>query len=73
MYGFYGGNDARVTATTTKSAVLMKQAGKAYEPVVYVGAGLGFLRSGEQPYAGEPNKKARDAAWQRIKQILGNI
>ncbi len=71
VFGFYGGNDARVNATIPKSAELMKAAGKRYEPVTYEGAGHGFLRAGEAPDASEANRKARDAAWKRIREILG--
>jgi carboxymethylenebutenolidase len=71
VYGFYGGNDNRVTSTVEESAKLMKEAGKTYEPITYEGAGHGFMRSGEQPDAQEANKKARDAAWKRVLEILG--
>ncbi len=84
VYGFYGGNDARVTSTTDKSAELMKAAGKTYERNIYEGAGHGFMRAGDAPppdagaekksldaYAA--NKKARDAAWVRIKEVLGKL
>jgi carboxymethylenebutenolidase len=73
VYGFYGGNDARVTATVPKSKELMKTAGKDYEPVVYEGAGHGFMRMGEEPGASPANKKARDEAWQRWKQLLKKL
>jgi carboxymethylenebutenolidase len=73
VYGFYGGNDARVTATVSKSAALMKQAEKRYEPVTYEGAGHGFMRAGEAPDASAENKKARDEAWQRWREILKGI
>jgi carboxymethylenebutenolidase len=70
VYGFYGGNDARVTSTVEKSSEMMKKAGKTYEPVTYEGAGHGFMRAGEAPDANEPNKKAREAAWKRWKELL---
>ncbi|MBI5385240.1 MAG: dienelactone hydrolase family protein [Verrucomicrobia bacterium] len=70
VFGFYGGNDARVNATIPKSTELMKKAGKTYEPVTYDGAGHGFMRAGEAPDANEANKKARDQAWQRWKTLL---
>lgn len=70
VYGFYGGNDARVDATIPKTAELMKQAGKTYEPVSYEGAGHGFMRSGEQPDAAPANKKAHDEAWERWLALL---
>jgi carboxymethylenebutenolidase len=73
VYGFYGGNDARVTATVPASTALMSQAGKIYEPVIYEGAGHGFMRTGEAPDATEPDKKARDAAWQRWKDLLQKL
>lgn len=80
VYGFYGGSDARVDATIPKSQELMKEAGKTYDPVTYEGAGHGFMRAGEDPTAPEAtpeqkamkeaNKKARDQAWARWKEIL---
>jgi len=73
VYGFYGGNDARVNATIPKSTDLMKVAGKTYEPVTYEGAGHGFLRAGEAPDAGSANKTARDAAWTRWKELLKKL
>jgi carboxymethylenebutenolidase len=73
VYGFYGGNDARVDATIPASAALMKQARKTYAPVTYEGAGHGFMRAGEAPDASEANKKARDDAWKRWKELLKKI
>ena len=55
VYGFYGGNDARVNATIPKSEELMKKAGKTYEPVTYEGAGHGFMRAGDAPDASPAN------------------
>lgn len=73
VYGFYGSNDARVNATIPASTELMKKAGKTYEPVIYEGAGHGFLRAGEAPDASPPNSKARDEAWKRINEILSKL
>ena len=73
VYGFYGGNDARVDATIPESKELMKKAGKSYEPVVYKGAGHGFMRAGEAPNASPANKEACDEAWQRWKKLLRQI
>jgi carboxymethylenebutenolidase len=74
IYGFYGGNDARVKETVPKSQELMKAAGKIYEPVTYEGAGHGFMRAGEDPAnTNEANKKARDQAWGRVKEILAKL
>ena len=49
VYGFYGGNDARVTDPVPTVQSQMKKAGKTYEPVTYEGAGHGFMREGESP------------------------
>ena len=73
IYGFYGGNDARVNAGIPAAIEAMKAAGKAYEPVTYEGAGHGFMRAGEDPAGSADNKKARDDAWKRIKDILAKI
>ena len=73
VYGFYGGDDARVNATIPESTELMKTAGKTYEPKIYDGAGHGFMRSGMQPDASEPNKKARDQSWERWLKLLKDI
>jgi carboxymethylenebutenolidase len=73
VYGFYGGNDNRVNATIPKSEKLMKNASKTYEPVTYEGAGHGFMRMGEAADASAVNKKARDEAWKRWKELLKKI
>lgn len=73
VYGFYGGNDARVNATIPQSRESMQKAGKTYEPVTYEGAGHGFMRAGEAPDAADANKKAREQAWQRWKDLLKKI
>ena len=73
VYGFYAENDARVDATIPKAEELMKAAGKKYEPVIYKGAGHGFMREGEMPGANEANKKARDDAWVRWKTLLKQL
>jgi carboxymethylenebutenolidase len=51
----------------------MKKAGKTFEPVIYQGAGHGFMRAGEDPAGNEANKKARDDAWKRLKDLLKKI
>ncbi len=73
VYGFYGGNDARVDATIPKTQEEMKAAGKTYEPVTYEGAGHGFMRAGEAPDASEANKKAYEEGWTRWKELLNKI
>ena len=70
VYGFYGGNDARVSETVPATIEIMKKAGKTYEPVIYEDAGHGFMRTGEDP-TGEPaNKKAYRRAWDRWRKLL---
>jgi carboxymethylenebutenolidase len=75
FYGFYGGNDARVTLTVAPGQAAMKQAGKIFEPVVYDGAGHGFMAHGDPgfPEAPAANRKARDEAWVRLKELLQKI
>lgn len=73
VYGFYGGNDARVTSTVKETEARMKAAGKRFEPVVYEGAGHGFMRAGEAPDASAEDKKAHDESWRRWKEELGRV
>lgn len=73
VYGFYGGNDARVNATIPATRDAMKKLGKRFEPVIYEDAGHGFMRAGEAPDASEANRKARAEAWQRWKEILKGL
>lgn len=70
VYGFYGGNDARVNATIDRTAEVMKAAGKTFEPVIYEGAGHAFMRLGELPDAIEANRKAREEGWNRWLGLL---
>lgn len=73
VHGFYAENDARVNATLPVTGDLMKKAGKTFEPVTYPGGGHGFMRAGEDPAGNEGNKKAREAAWKRVRDILGKL
>ncbi|MFT3785107.1 MAG: dienelactone hydrolase family protein [Tepidisphaeraceae bacterium] len=61
VFGFYGGDDNRVTSTVQPTTDAMKSAGKAYTPHVYEGAGHGFLR--QQDGRNGANAKAAAAAW----------
>ncbi|MSR62966.1 MAG: dienelactone hydrolase family protein [Planctomycetes bacterium] len=72
VFGFYGENDARITAGLEATTAAMKKAGKSYDPVVYAGAGHGFLRAGEAGDASAENRKARDEAWKRWRELLGH-
>jgi carboxymethylenebutenolidase len=69
VYGFYAGTDTRVGATVPQTQEQMKAAGKFFETVTYEGATHGFMRSGEQPDATEADKKARAAAWVKLKEL----
>jgi len=70
VYGYYGGEDARVNATIPKSEDLMRAAGRRFEPVIYPGAGHAFMRSGEAADASEANRSARTAAWDQWLKAL---
>jgi carboxymethylenebutenolidase len=74
VYGFYAGNDARISATVPATTDAMKAAGKTYEPVIYEGAGHGFMRAGEDPGNTNPaNTTARDQAFPRLVKLLQAI
>ena len=70
IYGFYGGNDNRVDATIPQATADMKTAGKVYEPVIYEGAGHGFMRVGQAPDAKPEDKKAFEKGFARLLQEL---
>ena len=80
VYAFYGENDARVDATIPQATTDMKAAGKSYEPVIYGGAGHGFMRAGQAPPdpAANPqqasaytaNKKAYEEGFARMVNAL---
>jgi carboxymethylenebutenolidase len=71
VYGFYAGNDARVTSTVPATKTAMQAAGKTYEPVIYNGAGHGFMRAGEDPSNTNPaNVKARKEGMKRLLMLL---
>jgi len=69
VYGFFAGTDTRVDGTIPQTQDQMKAAGKFFEAVTYEGAAHGFMRSGEQPDASEADKKARAAAWVKLKAL----
>ncbi|MGH9734978.1 MAG: dienelactone hydrolase family protein [Candidatus Acidiferrales bacterium] len=70
VYGFYAGNDERVSATVPDTKKEMKALGKTYESVIYQGAGHGFMRAGEAPDETPENVAARKQAWVRWKVLL---
>ena len=72
VYGFYAGNDARISSTIPATIDAMKAASKKFEPVTYEGAGHGFMRAGEDPATTttEANKKARQEGFTRLTTLL---
>lgn len=71
VYGFYAGNDARITATVPATKEAMAAAGKKYETVIYDGAGHGFMRAGEDPANTVPaNTTARTEGLKRLEMLL---
>jgi carboxymethylenebutenolidase len=44
-----------------------------YEPVVYDGAGHGFMRAGEAPDANAANSAARAEGFRRLVSLLGGM
>ncbi len=74
VYGFYGGNDARITATVSATKDAMQAAGKKYDPVVYDGAGHGFMRAGEDPGNTNPaNVTARQEGLKQLEALLKGL
>jgi carboxymethylenebutenolidase len=75
VYGFYAGNDARIDATLPDTTAAMKAAGKKFDPVVYDGAGHGFMRAGEDPAptTTEANKQARAKGFERLLTLLKQV
>lgn len=73
VYGFYAENDARITSTIDDTKKKMVAAGKTFDPVIYKGAGHGFMRTGEAPDAKPADKAARDAAWKRWIALLKKV
>jgi carboxymethylenebutenolidase len=73
VYGFYGGNDFRITGQVSDVKKKMDDLGRKFEPVVYEGAGHGFMRQGESADANDADRKAREQAWERWKKLLGDL
>ncbi len=61
VLGLYGSDDARVNATIPAAEAGMKKAGKSFTPILYEGAGHGFLRQLTQREG--KNQEAADKAW----------
>lgn len=73
VYGFYGGDDNRVNATIEASQEFMEEAGNEYEPIIYPGAGHGFMRSGQDPEASEANAAAYKKGFDRLVGLLKSL
>jgi carboxymethylenebutenolidase len=74
VYGFYAGNDARITSTVPATTAAMKAAGKKYDPATYDGAGHGFMRAGEDPTnTVAANKTAREQGFTRLVGLLKSM
>jgi carboxymethylenebutenolidase len=70
VYGFYAGNDARISTTVPQTTADMTASGKTYEPVTYDGAGHGFMRAGQAPDATAANQKAFAEGFSRLTKHL---
>jgi len=70
VHGFYGENDQRINATIPETQKRMKAQGKTYEVEIYDGAGHAFMRNGDDPDGPAADRKARNAAWDRMREIL---
>lgn len=70
VYGFYGGEDFRITGAVPQVAEQMRAAGKTYAPATYDGAGHAFMRSGEMPESSDANRAAMEQAWERWAALL---
>ncbi|MEI6862196.1 MAG: dienelactone hydrolase family protein [Verrucomicrobiota bacterium] len=84
IYGFYAENDMRINGGIPAATEAMKAASKTYEPVIYAGAGHGFMRAGDdQPPAATAsdqaktayaaNKKAHEDGWKRWMDIMKKV
>ena len=74
VLGLYGEDDERVNSTIPRAEDAMAGGGKSYEPIIYDGAGHGFLRT--QEARDGANKRAAEQAWPRtvafFREHLGN-
>jgi carboxymethylenebutenolidase len=71
VYGFYAGNDARISTTIPATKDAMAAAGRKYDTVTYDGAGHGFMRAGEDPANTNPaNTTARTEGLKRLEALL---
>jgi len=70
LYGFYGQNDQRISATIGTTQKTMKRLGRIYQPVIYGDVGRAFLRRGFGTETSEKEKEVNQAAWSRLLSLL---
>lgn len=70
IYGFYGSLDERVNSTVSLSQSYMRELGKTFEPVFYMGAGHAFVRRADLSNAPSSYLRAKEAALQRLSSLL---
>ena len=68
IMGFYGGDDARVTATVPAAEKAMAAAKKIYTPFTFADAGHGFFR--QQTGKDGANRKAVDEGWPKLVAFI---
>jgi len=74
VHGFYGSMDNRISGDVPRVRQHMEKLRKPYLPIIYQGAGHGFMRQGESTTdPNDPNRRARDLAWQRWKNSLSKL
>jgi len=73
VYGFYGEQDARISASVPAETDAMKAAGKTYDAIVYPGAAHGFMRLGQMDDTNPANKKAAEDSWKRMLDLLAKL
>ena len=73
VYGFYGENDQRINSGIPAIEEMMNEFGKRYDYEIYDDAGHAFMRSGANPDGPEANREAREAAWERLKELFKEI
>ncbi|GMU21254.1 MAG: hypothetical protein AMXMBFR13_13470 [Phycisphaerae bacterium] len=76
VFGFYGGNDFRITGQVDKVKEQMEKAHQRYVPTVYEGAGHAFMRNGEDTAAKPADREAQKKAWalwlEQLKELAGS-
>lgn len=70
VYGFYGGDDFRITGAVPDVQKAMDERGKTFDATIYKGAGHAFMRSGEAIDGAAANINARNLAWERWLDLL---